>query len=248
VKTKLLAGLAMAGLIAGCSTNVKLLEMRRDQLVTIETSAKGTRDLAAQGAYDPNRYDLYLMLNATVFDQLLAGFDGTKVTIDGKRPIDITLGSIRMAFRPGYPDVTVNAKARDRKSGAVAELAIDIRLLVEGDPAKPDTLYLRPVATRIVPQLKWGILDLAKWRFAQRLLTLEATRVTEKVPRISIPVQNRFVIGGKASSQQTRIDTGDGYILGNVAYPSTEREAGIAVRHILFLKNGVHVFADVEGL
>lgn len=235
-------------LLAGCSTNVRLLELRRDQLLGIEQAAASTRDLASQGTYGPERYDLYLMLNAQVFDQLLTGFDNRTVAIEGDRPIDITLSSVRMAFRPGYPDLTIAAKARDRKSGIEAEVELDLRLLIEGDPAVPDTLYLKAVATRIVPKLRWGLFDFTRWRFARRLLELEAARLTERIPRISIPVQSEFVIGGKGTTQVTRIDTGEGYILGNLTYPSTERSARISVRHILFLKNGIHLFADVEGL
>lgn len=234
--------------LAGCSTNVRLLELRRDQLLGIEQAANATRELATQGAYAPERYDLYLMLNGQVFDQMLAGFDNTVVALEGERPIDVTLSSVRMAFRPGYPDVTLAAKARDRKSGVEAEVELDIRLIIEGDPSNPDTLYLRAVATRIVPKLQWGIFDFTRWQFARRLLELEATRLTQRIPRISVPVQSEFVIGGKAASQTTRVDTGEGYILGDVSYPSTERNARITVRQILFLKNGVHVFADVEGL
>ncbi len=240
--------LATCVLLAGCSTNVRLLELRRDQMLGIEQSATGTLDLASQGAYQPDRYDLYLMLNAQVFDQILAGFDNTVVALEGDRPIDVTLSSVRMAFRPGYPDVTLAAKARDRKSGIEADVELDVRLMIEGNAAAPDTLYLKAVATRIVPKLRWGVFDFTRWRFARRLFELEAARLTERIPRISIPVQSDFVIGGKGASQVTRIDTGEGYILGNVTYPSTERSARISVRHILFLKNGVHVFADVEGL
>lgn len=240
--------LATSLLLAGCSTNVRLLELRRDQLLGIEQAATRTRDVASQGTYTPDRYDLYLMLNAKVFDQILARFDNTVVSVEGDRPIDVTLSSLRMAFRPGYPEVTLAAKALDRKSGTQAEVELDLHLMIEGDPASPDTLYLKAVATRIVPKLRWGPFDFTRWRFARRLLELEAARLTERIPRISIPVQSNFVIGGKSAAQVTRIDTGEGYMLGTLSYPSTERSARISVKHILFLKNGVHVFADVEGL
>lgn len=235
-------------LTGGCNTNLRLLELKRDQLLGIEKAAVATRDLSVQGRYDPGRYDLYLMLNSKVFDQLLSGFDNSQIVIGDKRPIDITLGSIRMAFRPGYPDLTLVATARDRKSGLEAQLDLDVRLLIEGDPGAPGTLYLKPVATRIVPRLKWGALDFARWRFARRLMELQASRLTERIPRVEIPVQNEFVIGGKGGTKQVRIDTGEGYIMGNVAYPSTELGAAISVKEVLFLRNGIHVFANVEGL
>jgi len=241
------AALTLA-LLTGCSTNLQRLELTRDHLLEVERSADRIGALAAEGRFDPQRYDLYLLLNARVFDQILGGFDNVTLAVEGDRPIDITLSSVRLAFRPGYPDLTVAASAVDRRSGVRAEVDMDLRLIVEGDPAVPNTLYLKPVATRIVPRLRWGLLDFTRWRFARRLMELQAARLTERIPKIAIPVRSEFVIGGPGGTNVVQIPTGAGYIEGNVIYPSTEKRAAISVGQVLFLKNGVHVFANVGDL
>jgi hypothetical protein len=104
------------------------------------------------------------------------------------------------------------------------------------------------VATRIVPRLRWGILDFTKWKFAKSLLTLEATQLTERIPRVQVPLRDEFRFGGPAETRSISLPFKDGAAAGNVTTPSTQIGGALVVKQILFLKNGVHIFANVEGM
>jgi hypothetical protein len=236
-------------LIGGCSTNIRLLELEKRQLQSVAQAAAVTEQAAKNQTYDPQRYDLYLFLNASVFDQLLTPFDGTEVTLTDGRPIRLTLASARMKFRAGSPVVSVTASAVDVKTGISADVELDARMIIEGDTTAPDAMRLRLVATRLVPKLKWGPLQFHKWLFVRRLLQLEAGKLTEKIAPIPLPLHSNFEVGGPAGQQVISFPTGNGSsVTGTINYPETRISGTIRVHNVLFLKNGVHVYAQVEGL
>lgn len=245
----LMAAAACACALAACSTQTRLLELDRDRLLRIEQNATEVSASAGQSLYRPDDYDLYLALHRSTFDSLLEGFNGTTVQIDaGGRPVEITLTSIQMAFRPGSPEVRIDAMARDLETGIEAELEMDSRFLLEGDLSRPDELSLRIVATRLVPNLRWGFFDLSRYRFAQRLLTLEASRLTDQLPAVSLPLAHDFSIGAPRTTRTITVPVGRGTMTGNLTTPSTRTDGQISIKHIVFLRNGVHLFANVEGL
>lgn len=243
-------GLLAAFLLCGCNTRIQQLELQRDQLLRIESAARATRVAADSGEFDPAKYDFYLLLNRSVFDTVMTSFDGMTLAVPaGDRMVDFTVSSLRMGFRPGNPEVTLVATARDRESGLEAGVDLDTRLLIERDTTQGDALFLRVVATRIVPRVSWGAFDFTRRRFVKRLLALEATKFTERLPRIELPVKSDFRIGGPASTQTVTMPTGNGStITGTISFPRTEQSGAVAVKHILSLRNGIHLFANVEGM
>ena len=197
------------------------------------------------------RHDLYLTLDADVFTRLLEGVEGNTVeVVASNRPIELTVDKVEMTFRPGSPEIELAAKARDVGSGLIAELQMDSRLVIEGEPARPDELLARIVATRIVPRVRWGPFEFTKRKFVRSLLSLEAARFTERLPAARLPLAREFAFGKPANS----VDSGqikttrDSWIRGNLSFPSTEIRGRFVVHNVLFLENGIHLFANVEGI
>ena len=237
-------------LLSGCTTNQQLLELKRDQLLSIERKVLATQAGIAQGSYDPEKYDLYLALDADVFDRVLAELTDQTFELEASgRQLSIVVRSVKMSFSPGNPQVKLDAYAVDRKSSVRADLLLDSRLLIEGDPTRPDTLRARIVATRMVPKLRWGVLDFTRARFVRALLELEAIRFTERLPTVGLPLKQDFGFGQAAMTVDSgEITTGNGsWIRGNISYPSTEVKGQFVVKNVLFLQNGVHLFATIEG-
>lgn len=236
-------------LLAACDTNVRLLELQKAQLQQVDEAETSLSQEASSGKFGVQKYDLYLFLNATIFDQLLTPFDNTKLEVGEGHPIDITLNSVRMKFHPGSPLVSVDARAVDRKSGIEAAVILDAKLVVVGDNTRPDSLKIKLIATKIVPKIHWGPLQIEKWLFARRLLELEATKLTDRVPEISLPVTSDFIVGSKPTTQTATFATGNGSsVTGTLSIPGTQLHGNVHVKSVLFLKNGLHVFADVEGI
>ncbi len=244
-------GIVLGLSLSGCSTTNQALELRRDQLLRIEKSAVETRDLAASGSFDPSKYDAYLGIRPALFDNILQQVSNSKFELlAGGRKIEVEVQTLKMSFRPGSPEISLVASARDMKSGINAEIDIDTRLILEGDPQRPGELFARVTATRIVPKIAWGPLQLTKARFVRSLLSLEAIRFTEKLPRFSVPIDSTFAFGEAAQVRPTgRVATGNGsWISGTVSVPSTLTSGRFVVKHVVFLESGVHMFANVEGI
>lgn len=243
--------LTVAFALGGCSTQQQILELRRDRLLAIESNAVQVRDSIPLGSFDPNRYDMYIALDKDVFERVFSEIDGSKFDFVSKgRPISISIERFSTQFRPGSPEITLGAKAVDRKSGLEAHLEIDTRLVLVGDPAKPDELTAKIYATRLVPEVKWGPVNFTRQKFVRALLTLEASKFTDKLPEMKLPLSKEFAFGSAAKTVDSgRINlAGDAWMSGKISLPDTRTSGRFVVNKILFLENGVHLFASVEGI
>lgn len=237
--------------LCSCSTDRQLLELRRDRLLQIEDSAKEVRDQVPGGVFDPSKYDVYLAIDSDVFQRAFAEVAGSRLEIMAKgRPIAIEIDKFATEFHPGSPEVQLAAKAIDKRTGIEAAVDIDTRLVLVGDPAKPDELTAKIYATRIVPSARWGPLDFTRARFVRSLLSLEASKLTDRLPVMRLPLAREFSFGSGARQFSTgQIPTGNGsWIRGDVSLPPTLTKGRFVVNQILFLQNGVHIFASVEGI
>jgi hypothetical protein len=237
--------------LGACSTDRQALELRRDRLLAIEANAQQVRERMAAGTFQPEKYDVYLALDADVFQRAFAEIAGSKIEIDAKgRPVTIDIERFATNFRPGSPEITLAAKAIDRRSGLEAAVDLDTRMVLIGDPATPDELTAKIYATRLVPKVRWGPLDFTRARFVRSLLALEGSKLTDKLPAMRLPLAKAFSFGSPAQTFDSgQIPTGNGsWIRGDVALPDTETKGRFVVNHILFLENGVHIFASVEGV
>ena len=132
------------------------------------------------GAFDRHHYDRFTHLDAHILHRAFAKLGRATMTTAGARPIDIRLTSVAEAFRPGYAEVTVPAIARDRATGAQADVMVEARLVMEGDPAAGG-LTIKPVPLKIVPRRQWTLHNLARWDFARRLREIEAVHLGDRL-------------------------------------------------------------------
>lgn len=236
---------------AGCNTNSALQKMRLSQLERFETNATVVNAAAVNGEYVPASYDLYLKVDRKLIDSVLQPMNGMQTTVDASgRKINLSLQSIEARFQPGTPEIAITATARDEQSGVEANVQMDANLVIAEDPENPGGLLGRVSATRIVPKIAWGPFDFTRRRFARDLLSLEAVKLTEKLPAFTLPTTGKFAVGAPAGVMDTgQIPTSSGsWMRGEVTYPASRISGQVVVKHILVLSNGIHVFADVEGL
>jgi len=237
--------------LGGCSTERELLQLNRDRLLAIEANAITVRDAIPRESYVPERYDVYFAMDADVFQRAFSEIEGLTFDVEAKaRPIAISVDKFATEFRPGSPVISLAATAVDKRSGIEAGVDIDTRLVLTGDPANPAEMTARIYATRLVPDLKWGPLNFTRNRFARALLALEVSKLTDQFPAVRLPLTSEFTFGEPARSMDSgNIDTGNGsHIRGQITLPSTEVNGRFVVNNVLFLENGVHIFASVEGV
>ena len=234
----------------GCSTQGDLLELKRDRLLAIEANAISVRDGIPRESFIPERYDVYFAMDADVFERAFSEIEGLTFDVEAKgRPIAFSVDRFTTEFRPGSPVVSLAATAVDQRSGIEAAVDIDTRLVLTGDPAYPDEMTARIYATRVVPDLRWGPLNFTRSRFVRALLALEVSKLTDQFPAVQLPLSSAFAFGEPARSLDSGpIDTGNNsYIRGRITLPSTEVKGQFVVDNVLFLENGVHIFASVKG-
>lgn len=248
VAAKTIVAFCLPTLLGACNTTTQLLTLERDNLVAIKKAETSIQVEAANATFDPAKFDLYLFLNAGVFNSLLQGIDDHRFSIDQGRPIDIHVSQVRLEFRPGYPTVVITADATDRKTGLVAELTLASAVLIEPHPTDPKKLVMRFVVSDVVPNLKWGPFELNKWLFARRLMQLKGLEFSQRLPTVDVPITRDFQIGGPAGQQVVNVPAGRGSMDVQVNWPSTLSSGTIAIKHVLFLRNGLHLFANVEGM
>lgn len=246
---RILICIAALGL-TGCTTERQILELRRDRLLAVEANALQIKDAIPNGTYDPSRYDMYLALDADVFQRVFSEIDGTKIDVEAKgRPITIAIEKFSTQFRPGSPEISLGARAIDQNTGFEVGLEIDTRLVLKTDPANPGELTTKIYATRLVPDVRWGPFNLTRNRIVRSLLALEASKLTEKLPEMKLPLAKHFSFGSSARTVDSgRIAlAGDAWMRGDITLPDTRSSGRFVVSNILFLQNGVHIFASVEG-
>lgn len=237
--------------LAGCTTERQILELRRDRLLAVEANAIQIKDAIPSGAYDPSRYDMYLALDADVFQRVFSEVDGTKIDVEAKgRRLTIVINKFSTQFRPGSPEIGLGAKAIDQNTGLEVGLEIDTRLVLESDPANPGELTAKIYATRLVPDVRWGPFNPTRYRIVRSLLALEASKLTDKLPEMKLPLAKQFSFGSSARTVDSgRIALpGDAWMRGDITLPDTRSSGRFVVNNILFLQNGVHIFASVEGI
>ncbi len=244
---------AIAGMLmlAGCTTDLTALQIQRAQLAEIETSAQVVNKGLLAGDYDPAKYDFYLMFNRSIFDQVLQGLAGSAntVSIDGK-PVEITFTSVALNFHPGSATATIAATATDPANKLVVAIDLDARLLLTSDPAKPGALFLQPEVLRLVPRIQVNNLNVTMAAFVRKLVALKLIQLTQRLPRVALPIVQQFAMGGPGGTRPTgRIATGsNGWIEGNLTFPGSQASGKVVIEKVLVLSNGVHIFANVEGL
>ena len=245
---RIAVALGTSMLSASCSTRTQVLRLERDNLLTIKQAETDIREQAVAATFDPAKFDLYLFLNATVFNQLLQGVDDYRFAVDGGRPIDIHVASIRLDFRPGYPSVLITADATDRKTGIAAHLTLASAVIFQPHPTDPTKMQMRFVVSKVVPDLKWGPFQISRWLFARRLLQLQALQFSQRLPIVDLPLTRDFQIGGPAGQKVVTVPAGNGSMDVRVSWPATLSSGAVAIKHVLVLRNGLHIFANVEGI
>jgi hypothetical protein len=218
------------------------LILKRDTLLEIERAEQSISQKAAHGIYDPRRFDVNLFFNKRMFNEVLANFDGLTFTPDPKKPIDVTIESVRFDFRPGYPSVIISASATHREYDVRAKLLMNASALIE---VKGGKIVTRLVATKIVPELRWGALELHKLIFVRQLAQIKIHRFLENLPPVSVPASTAIAIGGPPSRKTISVPVRDGRISGVLSVPGTDYASNIVVVEVLALRNGIHIYANV---
>ena len=252
--------LTLLSSLAGCANTARLL---REQELGRLTSQVGQTDAALRefaAVADPEGASQFtVLIPASLLNDVLTKFDET--VIDPPDPalqdIRIIVKQIRTRFDAALPyvDITLSACRRPQPGGpgcgdlsvslsATAYLEFSVNRTV---PPLNATLRVQLVDAVPSAQVKWWqfklqgfVRDLIRAQLAQAIAT--------KLPAAVVPLETAFGVtfpaGGyrvsiPAPRQGSRIDT-------LISTPGLSEQVALTVFRVLFLRDGVHLFLQVE--
>ena len=233
--------LSCLSLLSACANTERELLTSQIALrdAAIEDSGRLLRVLqqtgGSAGSYD---YRLYLALEP--LNSALAVLNGTKIEIP-ELGATITWKSATIERYGVLPAATLSGSAaRDRLDIEVVATAV---LVPTGTPGE-----LRPRILSFTPRVFWSSIEFTKAKFVRDLLTVELNKVTDKLPTISLPLDQSIVLGGPSYSWDIRFQVTDrpAFIVGRVTIPSTEWITKLQNVRYYFVRDGVYVFGELQ--
>lgn len=146
--------------------------------------------IASPAGFVEGRQDAHASIEARSRDRLL-GLIARSISVEGDRPIDIRMHAGGAVVRPGSAHAMVPATARDRTTGAEADIWIEARFVIDGHPADADSLAVKPVFRKAIPTRNWGLHNLVRWEFAQRLRALDEADLAHRGAAAAEPLPAR---------------------------------------------------------
>lgn len=239
----LLAFFAVTFALVGCDTSRRVLQLELSQLREIERSQSLVAEDAANGVFDRRRYDVHLFLNSDVFESVLAQIGGVTFVPDEAPQITVSIDPPELEFRPGYPQIEISAKAEHSGLGVQGDLTLAASLvLLDGEPKR-----LKAVVTDVEPNLRWRFFDLRYVEFIRQLAKIEVIEYSKQIPAVDLPAGTEFEFGGSPFRDSITAQAGGSTIVGTVTAPGVGVKGRIVVEELLFLSNGVHLYANVEA-
>lgn len=233
--------------ISSCSTTKEILEIEKSKLVKIDRETKIIAIRSENGKFDKDRYDLHFFIGADVFKSALKEFQGSSFPLMvNRREVLITVKKVTPDFKDGACIAKLDIEAFQSDLDLTAKIIIDATFVLQTN--KNDEVQLSLHGTNAYPQLKRGEYDLLRLNFLRGLARLEVEKYTEKIPTVSVPLKEDFGFAIPERNQSITENIEKGSISGIVKSPPVRFSGTAQVRESVVLKDGVHLFANIEKI
>lgn len=233
--------LAAALLLPGCISAQRRINANQAELYAeaITETERVARQLEQGG---PGAHDLRFYFGNDFINQSLRVLNGYTIVLPNEPDIDLRITSAELANLGALPALSLSAVAA---GGSVsADVLITAVLVPSGRPHE-----FRIMVKSLAPNVRFRSLNVSRLPFVDRLLNVRAIDVTEGLPTIRFPVEERVSIGGPAGTAKDRVQTTrnpDSSLAFATTFPATAWTARIVNPRYFFVKNGVYVFGDVR--
>lgn len=225
---------------AGCSLEKASLRLEESRL-TLELSAV---EQAKVFLTNPQPSNVSLFVSYGLLNQVLAGADGIDVPLPSVRNARLKIDHIRIQPKDGTPLLEVSASARREK------LSVDAAVLamLVFDQAGPDgvaTFHVR--FERVGPTLNWNGLRLGESRFLRTLATMKADELAVCSLKFRVPMQSNLALQVPPLNYESTVPTRNNgsWVRYRVTSSGGQLSKPLTITRVLFLRDGVHVFANV---
>jgi hypothetical protein len=233
----IIAALALSGCIsAQRRINANQAELYAEAIVETERVA---RQLEAGG---PGGHDLRFYFSNSFINESLRALNGYRIVLPSDPDIELTVTGAELANLGALPALSLSAVAR--RGSVDADVTITAVLVPTGNPHE-----FRIMVRSLAPDVRVRSVNVSRLPFVERLLTVRAIDVTDGLPMIRFPVEERISIGGPAGTTNARVQTSrnpDSTLAFTSTVPATAWTGRIVNPRYFFAKNGVYVFGDVR--
>lgn len=235
--------MALVALLAlpGCITAQRRINANQAELYAqaITETERVARQLENGG---PGRYDVRFFFSNAFINNSLATINGYRVVLPNDPDIDLRITGAELSTLGALPAVTLSATAA--RGSITADVTMTAVLVPAGRPHE-----FRVSVQSITPRVRLRSIEVSRLPFVQRLLKLRAIDVTQGLPTIRLPIEERISIGGPAGTATGRVRTSTepkSHLRFTTTVPATAWTGRIVNPRYFFVKNGVYVFGDVR--
>lgn len=212
----------------------------RAELQTLEQLHKDLSD----GNFPGGSQHVKFKISYDLLNQILAGADGMEAALPEDRDVVIRVDEIRFRGRSATPllDLRGSAHKWGVTVGVTATAMLDID---RSDPAAP---MFRVRIVDIAPALTWRQFTLRRMELARKVLVTEADKLAINYLAFPIPLEQAIRLDIPAVAESATVPTRNNgsWIRYSVRKPASQLQRVIAIDRIVFLGDGIHLFATVS--
>jgi hypothetical protein len=233
--------LGLALLLPGCISAQRRINANQAELYAeaIAETERVARQLEQGG---PGAHDVRFYFSNAFMNESLRALNGYRVILPNDPDIDLRIMGAELANLGALPALSLSAVAS--RGSVNADVTITAVLVPSGRPHE-----FRIMVKSLAPNVRLRSVNVSRLPFVDRLLTVRAIDVTEGLPMIRFPVEERVSIGGPAGTTNGRVQTTrnpDSSLAFTSTVPATAWTGRIVNPRYFFVKDGIYVFGDVR--
>lgn len=195
---------------------------------------------------DPRQtYDVHFFISSSVLNQIVTILQGRTIRLGAENTLFIR--SLRLDMRTGFPLVLIEGQYKDVKSGlsfggnAAAVLSFE---------KQEEGLFFRIKPISFEPSLGVGAVRFALTGMLGGVSELLIQNYAETWPGVRLPFEKLLPVRVPALQQEVIIKIGgkegDPYIKTEFSFPEISTDMKIVYQGLLFTREGIHLFANLE--
>lgn len=244
----LLCSIGIPLLLTGCGSTRQQLQLQEELRLRTQFDALTSLERVLETADDDRLVGSQssVFVSDELIDGLLMAADGISFPAPGLDDVEIHVERVRTEFTTAVPRLRLEATASHSGLRVSLELSILAMLALEVDPADTRDALLKIYVEDMVPIAKWGPFSGKVRGFVRNLLAVEAQRLADELPTVTIPLRQEVDVNVPAATRQVSMPMGSGELAGNLAIAGFDTAFVVRANHVVFLEDGLHLFLAVE--
>lgn len=241
----LILGTVFLLLLCGCNTSMLLKQQKLDFLNAEYDNLQSTDKLLTSSPNPEVLGQASAFVSVGAVNQVLAAADNLTQPIPSVRGAKFHVDSIRASFSDGFPQLEIK-NATAQKDDLKLTLTLTAVLEPNIPASDPSKMELRVHILKVIPTVQWSIFHLRLWGFGQEIIHSKLQDYVDALPRFTVPLKASLEFMNLAVSPVLRTSAPAGYVDGVATIPGFDYQGTLVVDRVLFLSDGIHVYASIH--